>query len=117
MQRRVAITGMGIVTSHGLGKAENWRRVLAGESGIRPITLFDVTDYRTKRAGQLTDLPAAPWKRFRPARMDRSSNLLYHALAEALGESGMTASALRASPPLVALGTTLGGMASGERYH
>ena len=117
LHRRVAITGMGIVTAHGLGKTENWGRVLAGESGIRPITLFDVTDYRTKRAGQLADLPAAPWKRFRPVRMDRSSNLVYHALAEALGESGMTAGAMRASPPLVALGTTLGGMASGERYH
>jgi 3-oxoacyl-[acyl-carrier-protein] synthase II len=117
LRRRVAITGMGIVTSHGLGKAENRRKVFAGESGIRPITLFDVTAYRTKQAGQVAELPTAPWKRFKPARMDRSSNLLYHALAEALGGSGMTVGAVRASPPLVALGTTLGGMAAGERYH
>ena len=117
MHRRVAITGMGIVTSHGVGKTVNWRKTLAGESGIRPITLFDTTDYRTKQAGQLVDLPVAPWKRFRHSRMDRSSNLLYHALAEACEESGVTATEWISSPPIVALGTTLGGMSSGERYH
>jgi 3-oxoacyl-[acyl-carrier-protein] synthase II len=117
MHRRVAITGMGIVTSHGVGKTVNWRKTLAGESGIRPITLFDTTDYRTKRAGQLADLPVAPWKRFRRSRMDRSSNLLYHALAEAREESGMAATEWISSPPIVAFGTTLGGMTLGERYH
>lgn len=116
-ERRVAITGLGIVTAHGIGKAVNWRKTLAGESGIRPITLFDTAGYRTKRAGQLADLPPAPWKRFRPGRMDRSSHLLYYALSEALDASGMTATALRVSPPFVVFGTTLGGMTSGERYH
>ncbi|HSB78869.1 MAG TPA: beta-ketoacyl-[acyl-carrier-protein] synthase family protein [Candidatus Methylomirabilis sp.] len=117
MHRRVAITGMGIVTSHGMGKAANWRRTLAGDSGIRPITLFDTTAYRTKRAGQLADLPVAPWRRFRRSRMDRASNLLHHALTEALEESRLTASEGIPSPPIVALGTTLGGMTLGERYH
>jgi len=117
MNRRVAITGTGIVTSHGVGKAINWGNTLAGESGIRPITLFDTADFRTKCAGQVADLPVAPWRLFRRSRMDRSSNLLYHALAEALEESGMAATDWAISPPLVALGTTLGGMTSGERYH
>lgn len=117
MHRRVAITGMGIVTSHGMGKAANWRRTLAGDSGIRPITLFDTTAYRTKRAGQLADLPVAPWRRFRRSRMDRASNLLHHALTEALEESRLTAIEGIPSPPIVALGTTLGGMTLGERYH
>jgi 3-oxoacyl-[acyl-carrier-protein] synthase II len=107
---------MGIVTSHGIGKEVNWRKTLAGESGIRPITLFDTAGYRTRQAGQLAELPAAPWRRFRPGRMDRSSTLLYHAMAEALGEAGLTA-ADRLPAPVVALGTTLGGMTSGQRYH
>jgi 3-oxoacyl-[acyl-carrier-protein] synthase II len=117
MNRRVAITGMGIVTSHGIGKDVNRRKTLAGESGIHPITLFDTTRYRTKQAGQIADLPVAPWKRLRRSRMDRASNLLYHALAEALEESGLTNLDWIASPPMVAVGTTLGGMTSGERYH
>lgn len=117
MTGRVAVTGMGIVTSHGIGKAVNWRKVLAGESGIRPITLFDTAGYRTKRAGQLADLPAAPWRRVRRSRLDRASTLLHHALSEALEEAGLSNAVWRSSPPIVALGTTLGGMASGERYH
>ncbi len=55
MTRRVAITGMGIVTCYGIGTAVTWGKILAGEPGIRPITLFDTTDYRTTRAGEFTD--------------------------------------------------------------
>jgi 3-oxoacyl-[acyl-carrier-protein] synthase II len=117
MTRRVAVTGMGIVTCYGIGAAVTWGKILAGEPGIRPITLFDTTDYRTTRAGEFTTLPVAAWKRFRAARMDRASNLLYHALAGALEESGLPATASSRVPPIVALGTTLGGMTSGERYH
>jgi len=117
MNRRVAITGMGIVTPHGVGKAVNWEKTIAGESGIRPITLFDVTDYKTKRAGELADLPVPCWRRLRTSRLDRASNLLSHALSEALEESGVLDVARSSSPPIVALGTTLGGMTSGERYH
>jgi 3-oxoacyl-[acyl-carrier-protein] synthase II len=117
MTSRVAITGMGIVTSHGIGKAINWRKTLAGESSIRPITLFDTTAYRTKSAGQIAHLPGAPWQRIRTTRVDRASHLLYHAAAEALEESGLTAADWNASRSAVALGTTLGGMASGEQYH
>jgi 3-oxoacyl-[acyl-carrier-protein] synthase II len=117
MLRRVAITGMGIVSPHGIGQAVNWKKTLAGESGIRPITLFDTAGYRTDRAGQLTDLPVAPLRRLRPGRMDRASTLLYHALAEALEEAGLTAAARLPATPVVALGTTLGGMTSGQRYH
>jgi 3-oxoacyl-[acyl-carrier-protein] synthase II len=117
MTRRVAITGVGIVTSHGIGKGVNWRKTLAGESSIRPITLFETPTYRTKRAGQVVDLPVAPWRRLRASRIDRASHLLHHAVAEALAESGVTAADWSPSRSVVALGTTLGGMASGERYH
>ncbi len=55
MTRRVAVTGMGIVTCYGIGTAVTWGKILAGEPGIRPITLFDTTDYRTTRAGEFTD--------------------------------------------------------------
>ncbi len=117
MSRRVAITGIGIVTAHGIGKAVNWEKTLAGESSIRPVTLFDTGAYRTKCAGQLTALPGAPWRHFKPRRADRASTLLYHAVAEALAESGLAAAEWSPSRSIVALGTTLGGMTSGERYH
>jgi 3-oxoacyl-[acyl-carrier-protein] synthase II len=108
---------MGIVTAHGIGKAVNWERTIAGGSGIRPITLFDTTNYRTKKAGQIADLPVPPWRGRLGSRLDRASNLLHHTLFEALEESGLSDTAWGSSPPIVALGTTLGGMTSGERYH
>lgn len=108
---------MGIVTAHGQGKAVNWAKTAAGASSIGPVTLFDATRYRTGHAGEVRDLPLPPWTRLRASRLDRASHLLYHAFAEALAESGLSPEALAGSAPVVALGTTLGGMTSGERYH
>ncbi len=51
--RRVVITGIGMVTSLGLGAEHNWRRILAGKSGIRGIESFDVSDLPAKIAGQV----------------------------------------------------------------
>ncbi|HBO68888.1 MAG TPA: beta-ketoacyl-[acyl-carrier-protein] synthase II [Deltaproteobacteria bacterium] len=117
MRRRVAITGIGIVTSHGAGKAANWERIIAGESGIRPVTRFEAGKYRTGKAGQIVDLPVPSWRRVRRSRLDFASNLLHVAFLEALGDTGMSPDALAACSPMVSLGTTLGGMISGERYH
>ena len=117
MRRRVVVTGMGIVTGHGIGKPANWSRILAGESGFRPVSLFDTSGYRTHNAGEVKDLPVAEWKRFRVSRLDRASHLLRLAFDEAVEESGWAVERLASAAPVVALGTTLGGMASGERYH
>src|SRR6187431_1085237 len=51
--RRVVISGMGLVTPLGCGVENVWKRLLAGESGIRTISGVDVTDIATKIAGQV----------------------------------------------------------------
>jgi 3-oxoacyl-[acyl-carrier-protein] synthase II len=51
--RRVVVTGMGLVTPLGIGTETVWRRLLAGESGIRAIQDFDVSDLTAKIAGQI----------------------------------------------------------------
>ncbi len=51
MLRRVAVTGLGLVTPLGCGVATTWRRLIAGESGIRRIEHFDVSDLPAKIAG------------------------------------------------------------------
>jgi 3-oxoacyl-[acyl-carrier-protein] synthase II len=51
--RRVVVTGIGLVTPLGVGIAQNWRRLLAGESGLAPIQSFDVQDLPAKIAGQV----------------------------------------------------------------
>lgn len=51
--RRVVVTGLGLVTPLGVGHKLNWERLVAGESGIRGITGFDVSDLPSKVAGQV----------------------------------------------------------------
>ena len=51
--RRVVFTGMGLVTPLGSGVEAVWERLLAGQSGIRAIQNFDVSDLAAKIAGQV----------------------------------------------------------------
>jgi len=55
----VVVTGLGMLTSLGQGVAENWRRLTAGESGIRRISRFPITGLRTTIAGTVDYLPLA----------------------------------------------------------
>ena len=56
----IAVTGIGILTSLGEGKAENWRRLSAGESGIHRLTRFPVEGLRTTIGGSVDFLPIDP---------------------------------------------------------
>jgi 3-oxoacyl-[acyl-carrier-protein] synthase II len=51
--RRVVVTGIGLCTPFGIGTDNNWRRLTAGESGLRAIQSFDVSDLPAKIAGQV----------------------------------------------------------------
>jgi 3-oxoacyl-[acyl-carrier-protein] synthase II len=53
----VVVTGMGVVTSLGTGKGENWAKLTAGESGIRTITRFPIDGLKTSMAGTIDFLP------------------------------------------------------------
>ncbi len=61
MQRRVVVTGLGLVTPLAIGTEETWARILAGESGIRTIQKFDVSGYKTQIAGEVLDFKAEDW--------------------------------------------------------
>ena len=53
MERRVVVTGVGLVSSLGLGNQENWDGLLSGRSGIRRITHFDPTEFASTIAGEV----------------------------------------------------------------
>lgn len=115
-QRRVVITGIGIITAHGAGEDVNWSRTAAGLSSIAPITAFDASRYRIDAGGEAHCLdgliPAARETR----RFDRASHLLIETARQAAEQSGVSA-IKSAKRLLVSIGTTLGGMISGERFH
>ena len=55
MQRRVVITGLGILACNGIGKENFWNACIAGRSGVKRITRFDASTLQTQIAGEITD--------------------------------------------------------------
>ena len=80
----VAVTGMGVVTSLGQGKADNWARLSAGQSGIHRITRFPVDGLRTTIAGTVDHLFDRPF-----AAPELSEKLAVLAAGEAVAQSGL----------------------------
>jgi 3-oxoacyl-[acyl-carrier-protein] synthase II len=80
----VVVTGMGIVTSLGSGKADNWKRLTAGESGIRTITRFPTDGLKTTMAGTIDFVPVEPF----------SSTGLSERLADIAAEEAVAQSAI-----------------------
>lgn len=94
--RRVVVTGMGIASPLGVGVAHVWQRMLASESGIGPIGLFDPKDLPAKIAGEVPAGPKAEGKldfdEWIPVKdqkkMDRFIQLALVAATEAVEDSG-----------------------------
>ncbi|TKD03247.1 beta-ketoacyl-ACP synthase II [Polyangium fumosum] len=87
---RVVITGIGLVTPNGIGTVETWRSVLAAESGIGPITLFDASQYSTRIAGEVKGFAAEdfiPKKKVR--EMGRFAHLSVAASQFCLKDAGI----------------------------
>ncbi|MGZ5478146.1 MAG: beta-ketoacyl synthase N-terminal-like domain-containing protein, partial [Candidatus Aminicenantales bacterium] len=69
--RRVAITGIGLISPLGTGTDKNWQALLRGESGIAPLTRFDVSRYSTRFGGEVKDFdPLAFIERKESRKMD-----------------------------------------------
>jgi 3-oxoacyl-[acyl-carrier-protein] synthase II len=56
-RKRVVVTGMGIVSSIGLGKNEFWSASLQGRSGVAPVRDFDTSGFGSRIAGKISDFP------------------------------------------------------------
>lgn len=79
-----AVTGLGVVTSLGRGKDENWRKLTSGCSGIRPITRFPTDGLRTTIAGAVDCIELSA-----PTSATRTMEMAGVAAAEALDEAGL----------------------------
>src|SRR3954465_13640390 len=80
----VVVTGMGIVTSLGTGKEDNWAKLTAGESGIRTVTRFPIDGLKTTMAGTIDFVSVDPPSS--TALTEKPGDL---AAEEALGQSGI----------------------------
>ena len=80
----VVVTGMGVVTSLGAGKEDNWARLTAGESGIRTVTRFPIDGLKTTMAGTVDFVTVDP-----SSSTGLTERLADIATEEALGQSGI----------------------------
>jgi 3-oxoacyl-[acyl-carrier-protein] synthase II len=118
MERRVVVTGIGLVTPLGIGRDETWNALVAGKSGIGPITLFDTKDFATKFAGEVKDFEPTRWIEKRDAKTyDRFLQLGVVASILARDDAGLTIDEKNAERVGVYIGAGLGGVATIERTH
>ncbi len=114
--RRVVITGLGVLSPLGIGVADNWRRLCAGESGIGPITRFDTTDYPVKIAGEVRGFDASQWIAKKEVRqMDLFIQYAIAGAAMAVADAGLDQAPPR-DPDMfgVFVGAGLGGISTLE---
>jgi len=118
MTRRVVVTGLGVVTSLGCQVAEFWSRICQGESGIRPISLFDVSAYRVRFGGEVPNfsidghLPPKENK-----RLDRFTQFALVGAIEAVNDSGIDFTREDVFRCGVIVGSGIGGLNEFESQH
>jgi len=118
MRRQVVITGIGLVTSLGSTREESWRRMVAGECGVRPVTLFDTEGYRARAAGEVDiDAVDAGLPALRLRRLSRGDRIGIRAAIEAVEDAGLTDSTVDGSRVGVFLGAGTGDLLRSEHFY
>jgi len=111
LNKRVVVTGIGAITPVGIGKDEFWQSLLAGKSGIGPITRFDASEYTTRIAGEVNDFEPAKYIDKKEAkRMDRCTQFAVAATRMAFEDSGMDLDKTDRTRVGVVVGTGIGGI-------
>lgn len=109
--KRVVITGMGMLTPVGHTVDETWQSLLKGTIGIRPIDRFDISDYKASVAGIIEDFdPTLYIDKKEARRMDRYCQLALAATKEAFENSGLEPESYGAEKIGVVFGTGIGGL-------
>jgi 3-oxoacyl-[acyl-carrier-protein] synthase II len=111
LNRRVVITGMGLITPVGIGVEESWSAICAGKSGIAEITRFDASAYQTQIAAEVKGFNAEDFMPKKDAK--RNELFISYAMAAtrmALEDSGLKITSANANRVGVVTGCGLGGL-------
>ena len=116
--RRVVVTGMGIVSPVGNDLETAWRKVVAGESGIGPITDFDVTEFSTRFGGSIRNFDASQYVPAKDVKkMDPFMHFGIASAAQAIAHAGLPDSGHAPDRIGVAMGSGIGGVGTIEANH
>ena len=118
MSRRVVVTGIGLVTSLGVGTAATWDGLLAGKSGAGPITKFDTEGFTTRFAAEVKGFDATEFVEKKDVKkMDVFIQYAVAAAQFAVADSGLVITPEIAPEVGVCIGSGIGGFATIEREH
>ena len=109
--RRVAVTGMGLVSPVGVGNAANWESLLAGKSGVGPITRFDPSPFTCRIAAEVKGFdPSLYIERKEIKKMDTFIHYAMGAAHFAMEDSGLPVSDANRERVAVVVGSGIGGL-------
>ncbi len=117
-KRRVVITGLGMVSPVGLNVSDSWGNVLAGKSGIAPLTHFDVSKYSVRFGGSVRDFDITDYISAKDAK--KMDLFIHYGLAagiQAIRDSGLEVTEENAERIGVAIGSGIGGLTGIEKGH
>jgi 3-oxoacyl-[acyl-carrier-protein] synthase II len=115
MKRRVVVTGLGVVSSIGIGKDEFWKNLIDGKSGISDITTFDTSDYPVHKGGEVKNFDSSKFiPKNRIKDIARASQFVISATQMALKDSGINIESIKNRTGVI-IGTTMADIQSLEQ--
>lgn len=118
MNRRVVVTGVGLVTPLGTGVDKTWEGLCAGKSGVGPITRFDTSDYGVKIAAEVKDFQAEDFLEKKVAKhLDLFVQYAVAGAKMALDDADFSVTEENATRVGSITGCGLGGLPTIEKYH
>lgn len=117
-QRRVVVTGLGIISPVGLSVAEAWDSITAGQGGIRPITSFEVSDFPVRFGGTIEGFDVNDYVPKKDAR--KMDIFLHYGVAagiQAIRDAGLVVSEKNAERIGVSIGSGIGGLLGIEKSY
>ena len=109
--RRVVVTGVGLVSPLGVGTDTTWDALVAGRSGIGPLTRFDASDYTSRIAGQVEDFDPEQYLSVKDVR--KTDAFIHYAIAAtrfAVDDAGLAIGEDNAERVGVIIGSGIGGL-------
>src|SRR2546421_2356673 len=118
VERRVVVTGIGLVTPLAIGTKESWQAAIAGKSGVGPITRFDAKELPSRIAGEVKNFDPAQFMDKKEAR--RNDLFIQFGLAAtdlALKDAGLPTDKPLGERAGVIVGSGMGGLSTLEETH
>ena len=117
MVRKVVVTGLGVLSPIGIGRANYWDALFQGRKGFRQVTLFDTAPFKVDIAGEITDFDPVPFLGKKGLRtLDRSTRLIGTAAKLAIDDARIQITEENTGSMGVSVGATFGSLHSVSQF-